>query len=144
MAVDFKSLGKNEQGALISGAGVLVLSFFPYYIKWGPFHDTAWISYGTFGVLLAILATAIIAIRVLQLGTLPEEAPWSLIALGVAGFSTFLLILRALTVSPGGPGWSGFLLFVASIALTAFAFLLFKESGEKMPDLNKKDTPPAA
>ncbi len=55
-----------------------------------------------------------------------------------------MLILRAFTIDLYGPGWSGWALFITTIALTAFTFLGFKESGEKMPDLNKKnDTPPA-
>ncbi len=141
MAVDFKSLDKNTQGALASGAAVLVLSFFPYYIKWGPFHDDAWVSYATLAVLLGIAATALIAIKAFKLADLPDTVPWSLIAFGGAVVSTVLLVLRALTVSPGGPGWSGILLWVASAALSYFAFALFKASGEKMPDFGSKDTP---
>lgn len=150
MAVDFNSLGKNTQGALIAGGVSIILSFFSRYatVDLGPLgtHGTsAWDSYGTLGILLVIAATAIVAVKALAAGSLPDGAPWSLIALGAAGLGTILLILRAFTYGSGvNPGWSGWLLFITTIVLTAFAFLLFKDSGEKIPEINKRDTPPAA
>ena len=156
MAVDFKSLGKFEQGALIAGGLSIILSFFGAYVRvsgGGVSQNvsSAWDSYGTLGILLVIAATVIIAIKAFASENLPDGVPWSLVALATAGLGTLLLILRAFTYSDGGfsgvdvgPGWSGWALFITTIALTAFTFLLFKESGEKMPDLNKKDTPPAA
>ena len=156
MAVDFKSLGKFEQGALIAGGLSIILSFFDAYVRvsgGGVSQNvsSAWDSYGTLGMLLVIAATVIIAIKAFASENLPDGVPWSLVALATAGLGTLLLILRAFTYSDGGfsgvdigPGWSGWALFITTIALTAFTFLLFKESGEKMPDLNKKDTPPAA
>jgi hypothetical protein len=149
MATDFKSLGKFEQGALVAGAVSIIVSFFTRYVAvdLGPLgtHGTnAWHSYATLGILLVIVATAILATKALAPAALPEGAPWSLIALAAAGLGTILLILRAFTVDFANPGWSGYLLFLTSIALTAFAYLIFKESGEKVPDMNKKnDTPPA-
>ena len=153
MAVDFKSLGKYEQGALIAGGLSIILSFFGSYvtIDAGPVSagTSAWDSYATLGVLLVIGATVIVAIKAFAKENLPDGVPWSLVALAAAGLGTVLIILRAFTYDDGGivdvgPGWSGWILFITTIALTAFTFLLFKESGEKMPDLNKKDTPPAA
>ena len=156
MAVDFKSLGKFEQGALIAGGLSIILSFFGDYVRvsgGGVSQNvsSAWDSYGTLGILLVIAATVIIAIKAFASENLPDGVPWSLVALATAGLGTLLLILRAFTYSDGGfsgvdvgPGWSGWALFITTIALSAFTFLLFKESGEKMPDLNKKDTPPAA
>lgn len=161
MAADFKSLGKNEQGALIAGGIAIILSFFGSYVTAsynGPGAGAignlggtnAWSSYATLGVLLVIAATAIIALKAFAKDTLPDGVPWNLAALAAAGVGTLLLILRALFPGgadvPGfdvGPGWSGYLLWIAGIALTYFAFVLFKESGDKMPEL-KKDTPPAA
>lgn len=153
MAVDFKSLDRNTQGALIAGGLSIILSFFGSYvtIDAGPVSagTSAWDSYATLGVLLVIAATVIIAIKAFASENLPDTVPWSLVALAAAGLGTLLIILRAFTYDDGGivdvgPGWSGWALFITTIALTAFTFLLFKESGEKMPDLNKKDTPPAA
>ena len=156
MAADFKSLGKNEQGALIAGGLAIILSFIGSYVtvSAGPISSgtSAWDSYATLGVLLVIAATVVVALKAFSKETLPDGVPWSLVAVGAAGLGTLLLILRAFTYSDGGlgdavdigPGWSGWALFVAGIVLTVFTFLSFKESGEKMPDLNKKDTPPAA
>jgi hypothetical protein len=161
MAVDFKSIGKFEQGALIAGGLALILSFIGSYYTVsydGPggvgisSGTNAWTSYATLGVLLIIAATAIIAVKAFAGESLPAGAPWSLIAAAAAGLGTLLVIARAIFDNapnfPGvsaGPGWSGYLLFVAGIALTVFAVLLFKSSGEKLPEFNKGgNTPPAA
>ncbi|MEJ7634360.1 hypothetical protein [Aeromicrobium sp.] len=163
MAVDLKSLGKYEQGALISGALAIILSFISKYVTAsydGPGSSAipesssgtnAWTSYATLGMLLIIVATAIVATRAFARDSLPDGVPWTLVAAATAGLGTLLLILRALFPGGGdvpgfdiGPGWSGYLLWIAGIALTVFTVLLFKESGEKMPDVNKRDTPPQA
>lgn len=163
MAADFKSLGKNEQGALIAGVVALVLSFFGAYIKASfsgggkgvPGIDfsyglSAWHSWATLGVLLVIVATAIVAVGAFARESLPDGVPWNLVAFGAAALGTLLLILRPLTIGGGGPGvsvgpgWSAFLLWIAAIALTYFTFTLFQASGDKMPDRTHRDTPPAA
>lgn len=163
----FKSLGINDQGALVAGALAIVLSFFGSYVTAsydGPGASAvgnisagtnAWTSYATLGILLVIASTAIVAIRVFAPSTLPAGAPWNLIAAATAGLGTLLLILRAvfngapsgLGVSVG-PGWSGYLLWIAALALTVFTVLAFRASGEKIPDVKKpgstNDGPPAA
>jgi len=149
MAVDFKALNKFDQGALIAGALAFVLSFFERYVSAsiGSFTvgANAWHSYATLGVLLVIVSTAVVAAKAFAKESLPAEVPWNLVAVATAGVGTVLIVLRALTVSGASVGWSGWLLFVATIALTAFTALAFKESGEKLPDLNKgNDAPPAA
>jgi len=160
MAADFKSLGKNEQGALIAGGLALILSFISAYISVSAdkkvvgvdvsYGISAWHGYATFGILLVIAATAIVAIKAFAADSLPDGVPWALAAFGAAALGTLLLVLRALTIGgdgPGysvGPGWSAFLLWIACLALTYFTFTMFKESGDKMPEFNKKDTPPPA
>jgi hypothetical protein len=163
MAVDLKSLGKFEQGALVAGVLALILSFIEKYVtvSSGPISVgiNAWDSWATLGILLIVVSTAIVAVKAFAKENLPAGAPWSLIAAATAGLGTLLLILRAFTYSDGGlgdsvdigPGWSGWLLFVAGIALTAFTVLSFRESGEKMPDFKNNNsggtppsTPPAA
>jgi hypothetical protein len=162
MAVDFKSIGKFEQGALIAGVLALILSFISNYVTAsydGPGDlnvsagTNAWTSYATLGILLVIAATAIVAVKAFARENLPDGVPWNLAAAALAGVGTLLLILRA--VFPGGPdgagysigpGWSGYLLFIAGIALTVFTVLSFRESGEKLPQGNKNNggtTPPA-
>jgi hypothetical protein len=167
MAVDLKSIGKFEQGALIAGALSLILSFFDKYVQVsvdggelagmsGTVGATnAWDSFATIGILLVVVATAIIAVKAFARENLPDGVPWNLVAFAAAALGTLLLILRAFTYSDQGissvsigPGWSGWALFVTSIALTVFAFLSFQASGEKFPQANNPHnnggtTPPA-
>ncbi|MBD8606090.1 hypothetical protein IFT73_04420 [Aeromicrobium sp. CFBP 8757] len=165
MATDFTSIGKYDQGALISGGLALILSFIPSYYTAsydGPGGisvsdgTNAWTSYATLGVLLIIAATAVVAVKAFARENLPAGVPWNLVAAALAGVGTLLVILRAIFDNapnfPGvssGPGWSGYLLFLAGIALTVFTVLSFRASGEKLPQANKNNnnggtTPPAA
>ena len=127
MAVDYKSLGKYEQGALVAGALSLILSFFSSYVTVdaGPISGgtSAWDSYATLGILLVIASTAIVAVKAFAAENLPDGVPWNLVALAAAGLGTLLLILRAFTYGDGGlsgvdvgPGWSGWALFITTIA----------------------------
>ena len=164
MAVDFSSLSRNTQGALATGGVALVLSLFPSYVRASvdggedipgfsySAGSSAWTGYATLGMLLVLVAVAVVALKAFAPQTLPAEVPWTLVAFATAALGTLLVVLRALTASgdaPGvsvGPGWSGWLLFVALIALTAFTALSFRDSGEKLPDVNRGggDTPPPA
>ena len=144
MAGGAGSLSTNERGVLIAGAAAAVLSVFPGYITVtfdGPGHDasyTAWTGSATIGMVLLLGGTALIGIEALSDGTLPAVVPWHLIAVAVAVLGTFLLILKALTEgssAPGaevGPGWSGWLLIVASLTLTVFAVLSFRDSEDAL------------
>lgn len=157
--MDFKALSKNQQGALIAGAVTLILSFIGSYVRVKvdggstvrglnfSAGTNAWTGVAVLGMLLLIAAAVIVAIKAFSAGSLPDGVPWSLAALAAAALGTLIIVLKGLTAGSDGPGfstspgWSGWLLFLSSIALTAFTFLLFKESGEKMPEF-KKDTPP--
>ena len=142
MAGGSGSLSTNERGVLIAGAVAALLSFFPGYITVtfdGPGFDasyTAWTGSATVGMVLLLGGTALIGIEALSDGTLPAVVPWHLISVGAAALGTFLIIVRALSAgssAPGadvGPGWSGWLLFVAAITLTVFAVLSFRDSDE--------------
>jgi hypothetical protein len=160
MAVDFKSLSKNDQGALISGALAVIFTFLGSYmtvsfkvasVSSSSGHN-AWDGWGVLGSLLLIAALAIVAVRIFAADSLPDGVPWNLTALAAAALGTLILLIKGLTYSAGGiagagvdagPGWSAWVLFILSIVFTGFLFLLFKESGEKLPEI-KKDTPPAA
>ena len=142
MADGSGSLSTNERGVLISGGAAALLSLFPGYITVtfdGPGFDesyTAWTGSATIGMVLLLGGAALIGIEALSDGTLPKVVPWHLIAVATAVLGTFLIMLRALTAgssAPGanvGPGWSGWLLFVAAITLTVFAVLSFRDSEE--------------
>jgi len=144
MAGGAGSLSMNERGVLIAGAAAAVLSVFPGYITVtfeGPGFDesySAWTGSATIGMVLLLGGAALIGIEALSDGTLPEVVPWHLIAVAAAAFGTFMLMLRALTAgssAPGanvGPGWSGWLLFVAAISLTVFAVLSFRDSEDAL------------
>lgn len=151
MAVDFKSLGKFEQGALVAGVVAFIFSLFDRYVaadlgRFGTYGTNAWTSYATFGMLLILAGTVVVAVKAFAKDQLPAEIPWSLIALALSGLGTFLVILRALTAGDGANiGWSGIILFIAAIALTVCTALSFKESGETLPTANKNNggtTPP--
>ncbi len=163
MAIDFKSLGKFEQGALIAGGLSLILSFISNYVTVsyqggeipglsGAVAGTnAWDSYATLGVLLIIAATAVVAVKAFAKENLPDGVPWNLVAFGAAVLGTLLIVLRAFTYPDGGisqvsvgPGWSGWALFITTIALSVFTFLSFKDSGEQIPEIKKGGTTPPA
>lgn len=149
MAADFKALGKNTQGALIAGAVALVISFFESYVTVDiagfSVGTNAWTSFATLGMLLILVATALVAVKAFAAQSLPDGAPWNLITAAAAGLGTVLVILRAITADgPAGPGWSGFVLFIAGIALTVFTVLDFKSSGEQIPDFKGDGNTPAA
>jgi len=144
MTNDTTMLTKNERGVVIAGAATAILSLLPWYLEFtfdGTGFDmslTAWTGMATIGMVLLLGATALIAIKALSDGTLPRSVPWHLISVAAAVVGTFLLIVRAFTAgssAPGanvGPGWSGWLLFVAAITLTVYAVRSFRDSDEKI------------
>lgn len=152
MAGKTGSLSTNERGVLIAGAVAALLSFFPGYITVtfdGPGFDesySAWTGSATVGMVMLLGGAALIVIEALSDGTLPKAVPWHLIAVATTVLGTLSIILRALTAggsAPGanvGPGWSGWLLFVAAITLTVFAVRSFRDSDEA---LDMSDRPPS-
>lgn len=171
MAFDIKALSKNDQGLLISGAVTVVLLFFPAYVKasvkakdaglggiGGSESKNGFVEWATFGTLLLIAAFVLVILKVVVGNVLPDGVPWNLVIAGVAGLGTIILVLYAFTFGPDvpaiasdsleistGPGWSGWVLLIAAIVFTAFAALGFKESGEKIPEINRAGgaTPPS-
>ena len=161
MATDFKSLSRNDQGALITGALAVIFTFIGSYItvsvKVTGFNQSAghnaWDGWGSFASLLLILALAVVVVRIFAAANLPDGVPWNLIAFALAALGTVILIIKGLTFGPdvpsiaqssvdAGVGWSGWVLFVLAIAFSVFSFLAFKDSGEQVPEINKQ-TPPA-
>lgn len=144
MGHDARSLTRNEQGVLAAGGLALILSFLPWFTTVtfdGPGQDsstTAWTSFATIGMVFLVGATAFVAIKARSDTALPKVIPWYLVAVVLAGFGTFLVMITALTTgssAPGassGPGWSGWLLILAAIVLTFFSVQTFRESGDEL------------
>lgn len=144
MKRDLSSLTENERGALGSGVAVLILSFLPWYIrvtfdgKGDPLSTSAWTSFATIGIVFMLAAAALVVTLAISEGSLPKVVPWHLVSAVLAVLGAVLVILRALTAGtdvPGanvGPGFSGWLLFLASITLAIFVVRSFRESDEKI------------
>lgn len=138
------TLSANERGVVISGVAATILSFLPWYLEFSfdgtgfDMSTSAWSGSATIGMVLMIGSTALIAIKALSAGTLPTSVPWHMISVAGSAVGTFLVVVRAFTAgssAPGvdvGPGWSGWLLFVAAIALTVYAVRSFRDSDEKI------------
>ena len=144
MKPDLGSLSENERGALWAGVAVLVLSFLPWYVrvtfdgKGDPLSTSAWTSFATVGVVFMLAAAALVVTLAVSEDSLPKVIPWHLVSAILAVLGAVLVILRALTAGtdvPGanvGPGWSGWLLFLAAITLAIFVVRSFRDSDEKI------------
>ena len=121
----------------------------PVLLRWPQRMEQA---SATLGILLVIAAAGIVALKAFAKDVLPDGVPWTLVASWCLGPRPDPADPASLTIGGGGtgvsvgPGWSAYILRIATAALTYFAFTLFQASGQKMPDMNKKDTaaPPAA
>jgi hypothetical protein len=160
----FKALGLYLQVALISGVLALVISFFDAYIRvsgGGQSQNVtnAWDGWGTLAMLLLIVSIAIVAAKAFAAASLPAQIPFTLVALVLAAISALILVIKPFTVDvPSfvgdvsvGPGWSGWVLLILAVVYLASVVLLFRESGEKLPQANNHkggttppNTPPAA
>ncbi len=159
MAVDVSSINKLDLGALVAGGLVFVLSLIPAWITSDIEGDMgallsagdlgggthAWYEINVLALLLLLLATVVVATKVFAPRALPPTLPvgTGVIAAGLAALGTAILVIRTLTTfesqSMGGvsysvgPGWSGWLLMIAAVALTAFAVLGATGAGESLP-----------
>jgi hypothetical protein len=132
---DLKQVSRNDKGLIGAGIVVFISSFFDFYgSSFGSW--TAWHSYGFLGVLLLLLATVVAAARVLANAKLPKlPVGENLLVAGLAALGTLLLILRGVTYKtfPGvGLQWGAYVIFIAGAAVTAFAVMNFRSSGEKL------------
>ncbi|MGN6723671.1 MAG: hypothetical protein ACTHJM_13750, partial [Marmoricola sp.] len=89
---------------------------------------SAWHSYAVVGMLLVLAATVLVVIHASDIA-LPPTVPWPLAAAGAAALGTFLLLIRGLTWSESalgasvGIGWSGWIVIIAGVVLTAAAVI---------------------
>ncbi|MDX6255815.1 MAG: hypothetical protein QOJ11_2149 [Frankiales bacterium] len=148
---DLKNLDRLDQVVLGAGVlGLIVSIFFPIWgvsvnvkgLGGGGNSTSAWHGLAAFGMLLVLVATAIAAVRVFAAANLPKmPIGVNLLTFVLSALGTVIVIIRELTYPhaslPGysyGVKWGGYLLFILLIVQAVAAFLLFKKSGEVMPD----------
>lgn len=142
---DINKVQGNDR--FIAGGAVLLLvvSFFPWRTSSvGGGHANAW-GNGAYGwpklaILLALVAGGIVIARLMgALDSVTLPAGINLITLAVTAVATVILLLQFLfgfksffgvSIHPGFGYYVGILL---SAAMTYFAFLNFKASGEELP-----------
>ena len=127
--------------ALVAGIVAIVFSFFHHYVV-GKLaiadlgEETAGMStwatgWSTFGTILLIIATVLVALAAFAGKSLPA-APWRLIAAGVAAVGALTLIIRAFSLTEHeslgdvveesvSVGWSGWVVIIAGLVLAAAA-----------------------
>jgi hypothetical protein len=160
---------KGNDRFIAGGAVVIfILSFFPWYTVsykgalggFGGFGTSgsvnAWNAYGwnKLAIILALVAGAIVIARLMgALDSVQLPAGINLITLGVSGLATAILLLRLLgsyhSAGTGPvkvsahPGFGWYLAILVSGAMTFFAFLNFKASGEQVPSMPSSAAPPS-
>ena len=149
---DLKSLDRLDQAVLGAGALAIILSLFPFLtVKLsgigvgGNAHENAWHGWGLLAVLCIIVATALAFMRLFRAAAMPSlPVGVNLLTLLLSGAAFLFLLIHWLANrrSSGPAGFrvtegmalSGWLLLLAVLAQAAAAFLLFKKSGEAVPD----------
>lgn len=166
---DINKVQGNDR--FIAGGAVLVLiaSLLPFYaisftagsgdlnLGGGSKSYNAW-GDGSFGwnkvaILLALVAGAVVIARLagaLDNVTLP--AGINLITLALSGLATLIFLLRFVTAfksesffgarATAHPTFGWYLALLVSAAMTYFAFLNFKASGEELPSKPSSTPPP--
>ena len=127
------------------------------YSAWGD----ASFGLNKLAILLALVAGALVIARLMgALDDVKLPAGINLITLALSGLATALLVLRLLGAYKsygsglfdsavggasvkGHPGITWYLGILVSAAMTYFAFLNFKASGEEVPQLPQSTPPPA-
>jgi hypothetical protein len=112
----------------------------------------AWTGYAVLGLLLIFAAAGITALRVFAAAKLPPlPIGPNLLVGGLAAIGTLLVILRGFTYPHGsalgasvGVMWGGYILMIAGIAVTVFAALNFRASGEKVAWDKNAVSPPTS
>jgi hypothetical protein len=140
---DLKQIDRNDQGIVGAGIVAFIASFLPY---WGwsggnlSASTNAWTGYATLGLLLIFAAVGITALRVFAAVKLPPlPVGPNLLVVALAALGALLVIIRGFTYPHGsllgasvGVLWGGYILMLAGIAVTVFAALNFRASGEKL------------
>jgi hypothetical protein len=144
---------------IAGGAIVMIIaSFFPWRSVsvrgFGGGHVSAWGSGGygwpKLAILLALVAGAIVIARLMgALDSVTLPAGINLITLAVTGLATVILLLQYVfgfknfAGASLHPGFGYYVGILVSGAMTYFAFLNFKTSGEQLPTKPGSALPPA-
>lgn len=115
--------------ALGSGALFFLFSFFNRFrsvdlgnvfgTNLGTVGISAWHSYAVAGLLIALVALVLVALKALQPSILPAGIPWPLVTAGAAALGWFIVLLRGLTYDGGSVGWSGWIVFIVGLVYVA-------------------------
>jgi len=155
MASDLRSLSRLDQAFLGLGALLLIVSFLPWSgwtvnialagKTYSPSNDqTVWHGgLATWGLVLMLIATAIVFVQLTEDASLPEFAvSWALIAFVLDALGAVFILVRSFNLpSKGVPGfsvvqglrWGGWLLLVVAIAQVVVGALRLRPRSEVMP-----------
>lgn len=160
---DFRSLSRNDQ--MFIGLGVLVLiaaSFLPWYgttfsasYLGHGIHTTstthAWHGWAALGLILMLIATALVVEQVLPDTKLPElKVSWNLVVLGIDALGALLIVIRSFTLPSAdvvgistGLRWGGWILIIVAVAQVVVGFMRVRAAGESLPwEAAPPDPPP--
>jgi hypothetical protein len=149
---DLRSLSRDDMAFLGVGALVLFASFMPWYgtsttlnVAGHVIHaaptTNAWHRWTALGVLLMLIATAIVATELFGEEPLPAlKVPWSVVVLGIDALGALLIVIKSLDVPSGhnavssyGLRWGGWLLLAAAVAHVAVAALRLRADRAAVP-----------
>jgi len=160
---DFRSLSRNDQAFIGLGALVLIASFLPWYgttvsgkLLGHGFNVSssthAWHGWAALGLILMLLATALVVEQLFSDSKLPElKVSWNVVVLGLDALGALLIVIRSFTLPSTdvvgvstGLRWGGWVLIIAAVAQVAVALMRFRASGESMPWEAAPPDPPEA
>lgn len=146
---DINKVQGNDRFIAGGAVALIILSFFPWYAVSGAGHSSSvsmWDAYGwnKLAWFLAVAAGAIVIARLMgALDSVNLPAGVNLITLALSGLATLIFLLRLVTsfksesifgvTISAHPSFGWYLGLVVSGAMTYFAFLNFKSSGEQLP-----------
>lgn len=158
---DFRGLSKLDNAILAGGVLTFIVSFFPWYglsvpresfgnitVGGGSYTVSAWHSYSTLALLLALASLAVMAMVLFApdaLSSVPVGGRF--IAAGLAVLGAFLELIRLLTLHHGDGlsiRWGEWLLLIVMIATAIATAMAAMQSGEAPPWQQGGATPPPA
>lgn len=164
---DVRALPRNDQLFLGLGVLVLIASFLPWYgssysVNFAGQHVSAsgsthaWHGLAAFGVVLMLIATALVVVQLFLDDALPElKVSWNVVIVALDALGAIFIIIKSLDLPSAsaagyssGLRWGGWILMIAAVAQVIVAGLRFRESGEPMPwaasgPAAPSDSPPA-